>query len=104
MTSLITSRRLGPVVRRRMTVVRYAGRRSGRVISTPVGYRRRGAGVVEIPVGLPGRKTWWRNFTGEGAALTLLLDGSPREGHAVATRGARGTVLVTVALAPTGDA
>lgn len=101
-TSLVASRRLGPVVRRWMTVVTYTGRRSGRVISTPVGYRRRGDDVVEVPVGMPERKTWWRNFTGEGAALTLLLDGSPRAGHAVATRDARGTVLVTVTLAHAG--
>lgn len=103
-TGLVTSPLLGRLVRRRMTVVTYTGRRSGRVISTPVAYLRRGDGVVEIPVGLPGKKTWWRNFTGEGAALTLLLDGAPHPGHGVATRDSRGAVRVTVALAPaTGD-
>ncbi|MGW6130885.1 hypothetical protein ACWFNE_12745 [Cellulomonas sp. NPDC055163] len=96
---LVTSRRLGFLVRGWLTVVTYTGRRSGRVISTPVGYRRRGD-VVEIPVAMPDTKTWWRNFTGDGAALTLVLDGSPRAGHAVAARDARGTALVTVTLAP----
>lgn len=99
LVSALVASRLGFLVRGGLTVVTYTGRRSGRVVSTPVGYRRRGGGVVEIPVGLPERKTWWRNFTGAGAPLSLQLDGSERRGHAVATRDARGRVVVTVTLA-----
>ncbi|MGI4894985.1 MAG: hypothetical protein ACRYF3_07730 [Janthinobacterium lividum] len=95
---LLTSPRFSPLVRGWMTTITYTGRRSGRLISTPVAYKRRGDNTVEIPVELPDRKTWWRNFTGEGAPLTLLLDGSPRQGHGIATRDARGRVGVTVRL------
>ncbi|ABS04069.1 nitroreductase/quinone reductase family protein [Kineococcus radiotolerans] len=97
---VLTSRWLSPLVRRWMTTVTYTGRRSGRVISTPVGYKRHGDDVVEIPVMLPDKKAWWRNFTGDGAPLTLVLDGSPRSGHGVATRDARGGVRVTVRFPP----
>ncbi len=47
---------------------------------------------------MPDGKKWWRNFTDEGAPLTILLAGSERTGHAVATRDARGRVTVTVRL------
>lgn len=102
-TGLVTSRLLGRAFRRRLTVVTYTGRRSGRVVSTPVAYRRRGDGRVEIRVGQPEGKAWWRNFTGEGAALTLLLDGAPCPGHGIATRDARGATLVTVTLARSAE-
>ncbi|MGI4894317.1 MAG: hypothetical protein ACRYF3_04285 [Janthinobacterium lividum] len=94
---LVTSRRFGVLVRGWMTTVTYTGRKSGRVISTPVGYKRRGDSVVEIPVMLPDQKTWWRNFTGDGAPLTLQLDGAPRQGHGVALRAGQ-RVVITVHL------
>ncbi len=47
----------------------------------------------------PDSKTWWRNFTGEGAPLTLTnFDGTDRTGHAVAHRDERGRVTVNVTL------
>jgi hypothetical protein len=55
---------LGNVVRRNLVVISYVGRRSGKTFTTPVNYRRVGDEVV-IRVGLPGAKTWWRNFLGE---------------------------------------
>jgi hypothetical protein len=85
---------LSPVVRRRLTVVTYVGRRSGRTFSTPVGYQRVEGGVV-IEVSIPDRKEWWRNFTGEGGPITVRLDEVERPGHAVASR-FRGRVRVTV--------
>ncbi|MGW3993597.1 hypothetical protein ACWEF6_08925 [Amycolatopsis sp. NPDC004772] len=95
--ALRTSPRWGSLVRRHLTQVTYTGRRSGRTFSTPVGYRRAGD-VVTIGVRLPDAKSWWRNFTGDGAPLTLDLDDTTRTGHAVARRDPRGRVTVTVRL------
>lgn len=97
-TALRDSPRWGPMVRRRLTVVTYSGRRSGRTFRTPVGYRRTGD-VVTIGVQFPDAKSWWRNFLGEGGPLTLELDGTERGGHAVARREGR-NALVTVRLDP----
>ncbi len=87
----------GRALGRWLTVVTYTGRRSGRRISTPVGYRRSGD-VVTIPVGMADRKNWWRNFTGTGGPVSVLLDGVERGGHAVADRNARGRADVRVQL------
>ncbi|MDQ2588640.1 nitroreductase/quinone reductase family protein [Saccharothrix yanglingensis] len=95
--ALWSSPRWGRVVSRYLTVVTYTGRRSGRTFSTPVGYRRKGDDVT-IRVVLPEAKTWWRNFTGAGGALSLRLGGVDRSGHAVARRDGKGRVTVTVRL------
>ncbi len=95
---LIDAPILGPFVRRGMINIRYVGRRSGKTIQTPVGYRRSGDGIV-INVMSPDSKTWWRNFLGEGGPITLLkLDGRDRTGHAVTNRDDKGGVKVTVQL------
>ncbi|MEV7867182.1 hypothetical protein AB0P17_14015 [Streptomyces sp. NPDC088124] len=96
---LRSSPRSGRLVNRRLTVVTYTGRRSGRTFSTPVAYRR-AADVVTIRVGLPERKTWWRNFTGEGGPISLHLDGVDRPGHAIAHVDGKDRVSLTVRLAP----
>jgi hypothetical protein len=89
---------LGGLMRRGMTEIRYVGRKSGTTFQIPVGYRRSGDSVV-VPVGMPDKKNWWRNFLGDGAPITLLgLDGRDRDGHAVANRDDRGRVSVTVRL------
>ena len=99
--SVVTGLRSAPLSRqllsRHVTVVTYTGRRSGRTFSTPVGYQRAGD-TVTIAVGLPERKTWWRNFTGAGGTLSLHLDGADRAGHAVAQIDDRGQVTITVRL------
>jgi hypothetical protein len=87
----------GRLVSRHLTIVTYTGRRSGRTFSTPVGYRRAGD-TVTISVGLPERKTWWRNFTGDGAPVSLHPDGADRTGHAVAGADDKGRVTVSVQL------
>jgi hypothetical protein len=87
----------GRLVSRHLTIVTYTGQRSGRTFSTPVGYRRAGD-TVTISVGLPERKTWWRNFAGDGAPVSLHLDGADRAGHAVALVDGKGQVTVTVHL------
>jgi hypothetical protein len=95
--ALRSSRLLGPLVRRRITIASYTGRRSGRRFSTPVGFTRSGD-VATIVVMLADAKKWWRNFTGDGGPLTLELDGRERTGHAVATPLPRNRVRVTVQL------
>jgi len=99
--TLVTGLRSAPLwgsrVSQKLTVVTYTGRRSGRTVSTPVGYRRVGS-TVTIPVSLPERKTWWRNFTGDGGPLSLHLDGADRTGHAVAEVTDKSHVVVTVRL------
>jgi hypothetical protein len=95
--SLRASPRWGRLVSRRLTVITYRGRRSGRTFSTPVGYRRV-ADTVTIGVQLPDAKTWWRNFLGDGGPLSLELDGVDRTGHAIAQRDKAGRVTVTVHL------
>jgi hypothetical protein len=95
---LIDAPIVGSFVRRGMLNIRYVGRRSGKTIQTPVGYRRSGD-TVTINVMSPDSKTWWRNFLGEGGSITLLrLDGADRTGHAVADRDENGRVKVTVEL------
>jgi hypothetical protein len=88
---------VGKYVRKGITVVSYTGRKSGRTFTTPVGYQRKGD-TVEIQVMMPDSKTWWRNFSGEGASLTLELDGAERTGHATSHRDDRGRVTVLVRL------
>ena len=95
---LVAAPRWGRALSRWMTVVTYTGRRSGRTFSLPVGYRRSGDEVT-IPVELPDRKRWWRNFTGDGAPISVRLDGVDRAGHGVARRAGR-RVTVSVRLEP----
>src|SRR4029078_10623133 len=95
---LIDAPILGPFVRRGVINIRYVGRRSGKTIQPPVGYRLSADGIV-INVMSPDNKTWWRNFLGEGGPITLLkLDGRDRTGHAVTDRDDKGRVQVTVRL------
>lgn len=82
-----------------MTIVGYTGRRSGDRIELPVGYRRSGD-IVTIGVAMPDKKGWWRNFTGDGAPISIALDGTTRTGHAVSRRDERGNVSVRVDLDP----
>lgn len=57
----------------RLAVVAYTGRRSGNAYRLVTAYSR-DADVVRIDVGLPRRKTWWRNFRG-GHPVRLVLRG-----------------------------
>ncbi|HUO38838.1 MAG TPA: nitroreductase/quinone reductase family protein [Mycobacterium sp.] len=91
--------RWGRVLDGNIAVLTYTGRRSGRTVSLPVAYRRRGDDIT-INVNMPEAKTWWRNFLGDGAPLTLRVYGRDLPGHAVARRDADGRVTLDVALAP----
>jgi hypothetical protein len=97
--AIASSPRLGAGLRRSVTLITYTGRRSGRTISIPVAYRRRGDENIDINANLPDAKTWWRNFVGDGAPISLTLDGAERAGHAVAHRDDKGRVTVHVRLA-----
>lgn len=96
-TAMANSRTLGWIVGRNLAVITYTGRRSGRTISTPVAYRRHGDGL-QITANMPDAKTWWRNFLGQGAPLSVRIDGVEREGYAVSRRDAAGRVTVDVQL------
>lgn len=84
---------LDPVV----ATITWTGRRSGRVFSTPVLYRRRGD-TVTIGVAASEAKQWWRNFQGDAGPITIDLRGTLRQGHATARRDVRGRVTVRIEL------
>jgi len=48
---------------RRLALITYTGRRSGRRYTIPVGYEMVDL-RVRITVGSPDRKVWWRSLTG----------------------------------------
>jgi hypothetical protein len=100
--AIAASPRLGRILGRNITMISYTGRRSGRSFTIPVAYRRRGD-EIEIAANMPDAKTWWRNFLGNGAPLTLLLDGTERAGHGVAHRDDNGHVTLAVRLATSTD-
>jgi hypothetical protein len=89
---------LHPLLDRRLLVIALTGRRSGRPVVLPVGYRGE-AGALWIRVGWPDRKRWWRNLQGEGAPVRVLLRGRWRAGHGVVVREG-GEVRVRVRPAP----
>lgn len=95
--AMANSRLFGRIVGRNVAVITYTGRRSGRTISTPVAYRRRGD-ELEIAANMPEAKNWWRNFTGDGAPLTVQMNGVESAGHGMAQRDASGRVTVHVRL------
>jgi len=98
--AIAASPRFGGALRRsNIALVTYTGRRSGRTFSIPVAYRRRDDQNIDIGANLPDAKTWWRNFLGEGAPLSVTLDGVERAGHGVAHRDEKGRVTVSVRLA-----
>jgi hypothetical protein len=97
--AIAASPRFGAALRRSITTISYTGRRSGRTFNIPVAYRRRGD-EIEIVPNMPDAKTWWRNFLGDGAPMSLTLDGIEQSGHAVAHRDESGRVTVRVRLSP----
>lgn len=94
---MAASPRFGGLISGNIAMLTYTGRRSGRTVSIPVGYRRSGD-EISIGVSMPDAKTWWRNFLGDGGPLSLRLDGVERAGHAVAHRDDDGAVTITVRL------
>jgi hypothetical protein len=111
---LVMNRTVNPVLRAvlrsplhklasgRFALITYAGRRSGHRYTIPVLYRDKGDEVT-IAVGWPDRKVWWRNLTGEGGPVRLIVQGRELRGHAVATRDAGRDALVQVRVESRGD-
>lgn len=89
---------IGSRIRSYVAPITYVGRKSGRVITLPVSYRISGD-TVKIGVAMPDEKSWWRNFLGDGAPLSIQFD-EERTGHAVAHRDDRGRVEVILQLDP----
>lgn len=86
---------LGSILGKGFTEVEYVGRRSGRIFRTPVNFVKDGDEYV-IGVLMPDKKTWWRNFLGEGNPILLHLQGGQVRGHAMARRDEKGRVTVRV--------
>ena len=99
--ALAASPRLGKMLPRNVAFITYTGRRSGRTFSIPVAFRRDGDEIA-IVANMPDAKTWWHNFLGDGAPMSLTLDGIEHSGHAVAHRDETGRVTVRVRLGTDG--
>jgi hypothetical protein len=79
----------------RFALITYAGRKSRREYTIPVFYRDKGKEIT-IAVGWPDRKIWWRNLTGDGGPVRLVVRGQEVRGYATATREAGHDALVRV--------
>lgn len=77
-----------------MTEITYTGRRSGRQITLPVAFTRRGADQIVVGVAMPEQKTWWRNFAPGPEQIGIRLDGADRSGTAVAQTSDKGTAVI----------
>lgn len=65
----------------RLALIRYRGRRTGRMHELPVQFARDGNRIWILP-GLPEHKTWWRNLRG-GSDVYLVVAGHDIHGHAM---------------------
>ena len=79
----------------RVALLTYTGRRSGREYTIPAFYRDKGDEIT-IAVGWPDDKVWWRNLTGDGGEVRLVVRGRRVSGHAIATRDQGRDALVRV--------
>jgi len=79
----------------RFALITYTGRRSGHRYTIPTFYRDKGREVT-IAVGWPDTKVWWRNLTGDGGPVELVIRGERLRGHAVATRSGDQDAIVRV--------
>jgi hypothetical protein len=83
-----------------MVVLEYTGRKSGRTIRLPVNYRQKGD-TVTVTVAAPGQKSWWKNFSGDGAPITVEYPGGGRrDGQATTRTNDRGWRQVVIDLTP----
>lgn len=77
-----------------MTEITYAGRRSGKQVTLPVAFQRRGENQVIVGVAMAERKTWWRNFDSGPHPIGIRLDGVDRTGTGVAKTCDKGTAVI----------
>jgi hypothetical protein len=66
---------------KRLALISYPGRHTGRRYELPVQYARSGNRIWILP-GSPERKTWWCNMH-DGADVRLVLAGREFRGHAL---------------------
>lgn len=93
LTNVVANRLLIPLLRsgvgrrlgRRLTVIEYLGRRSGRHHQLVARYFL-SENAIRIRVGMPERKTWWRNFL-TGHPVRLRLAGHDYDTTAHVVRG-----------------
>lgn len=83
-----------------MTEITYTGRRSGREITLPVAFQRRGTDQIVVGVAMPEQKSWWRNFAPGPEPIRIRLDGVDRTGTGVAKIGDKGTAVIITLDAP----
>lgn len=76
--SLILRSPLHGMLSRSLLLMTVTGRRSGRPLTFPVQYVRRGDDLLVVS---RANRRWWRNLEG-GAPVTVLLRGKTREGIA----------------------
>jgi len=88
---------LHPLASRRLALVTYTGRKSGRQFTIPVFYRDKGE-YITVAVGWPDEKLWWRNLTGDGGPVDVVVKGRHLTGHAVATRKGTDDAVVRITL------
>lgn len=74
---LLGSRFAGPLAKA-LILLRFTGRRSGKIYTTPVGYVRDGDSVVVVT---SPTYQWWKNVR-DGADVEVRLDGTWRKAHA----------------------
>lgn len=86
----------------RLAAITVTGRRSGARHALPVGYRQVN-GSVEIRVGAPERKLWWRNLQGDGAPVEILIRGEASRGPASLRRQGENLTVVVDLSAVAGD-
>ena len=98
LVALLLRSPLHPMASGQLALITVRGRRSGRDYTFPVGYRRDDT-RVEIPVGWPERKLWWRNLQ-DGAPVELLLKGEAWTGRAQVRTDERSGMVVEVQLDP----
>ncbi len=92
----------GRLLGRRLVVLRYRGRRTGREHELVAEYRRRGT-AVWIRVGFPEKKAWWRNLR-TPAPVEVWLAGEHLRATAVAIEGAHSPDGAAAGLAAFGAA
>lgn len=80
LVALLLCSPLHSVLSRRVMLITFAGRRSGKTYTTPVSYIRDGNTVTCFT-----RARWWANLTG-GARVTLRLEGRNHPGTAEVIR------------------
>lgn len=75
--AMLGSRFAGPMAKA-LLLLRFSGRKTGQVYTTPVGYVRDGDSVVVVT---SPTYTWWNNIR-DGADVEVRLDGVWRRAHA----------------------